>query len=82
MLFRSWICQSVHLLSLDCLTVKAVKPSTNVSYKNCALLWYAKKEKYLQEICLLLQKNIFQAYLNLAPKLDVPKIGIPQPKWT
>ena len=48
-----WICQCVCLQSYDCLTVKAVKASinvSNVSYKSCSLNWYAKKEKYLHEI--------------------------------
>ena len=64
-----WICQ-------DCLTIKAVKASinvSNVSCKNCTLLWYAKKENYLHEIsCLLSQFS--QPYLICAPKLDVPKV--------
>ena len=48
-----WICQFVSLQSLHCLTVKAVEASinvSNVSYKSCTLLWYAKNEKYLHKI--------------------------------
>lgn len=63
------ICQSVSLQS--CLTVKAVKASTNmsnISYKSCKLLWYAKREIYTEYLCLLSQKKSFsQDYLILAP---------------
>ena len=52
-MLNPWICQFVSLQSLHCLTVKAVEASinvSNVSYKRCALLWYAKNEKYLHKI--------------------------------
>ena len=40
-------------------------------------------EKYLHEISMVTFTNLFsQAYLILASKLDVPKIGIPLSKWT
>ena len=75
MLFRCLI------LGFVCLSVKAIKASisvSNVSYKNCILLWYTKKEKHLHEIPMFTFTKIFsQAYLIWAPKLDVPKIGIP-----
>ena len=55
-----WICQSVCLLSSDCLIVKAVKASINVSnlsYKSCTLLGYAKKKSiYTKYLCFLSQQ--------------------------
>ena len=47
-----WTCQTVCLLNYNCLTVKAVKASinvSNISYKSYTLLWY-KTEKYLHQI--------------------------------
>ena len=40
-----WICQSVFYKA-----AKASINATNVSYKSCTPLWYAKKEKYLHKI--------------------------------
>ena len=77
-----WTRQSVCLQSLNYLTVKAVKASINVSkvsYKGCTLFWYAKK-KYLHEIGFFSEGVFSQVYLIWAPKLGVPKIGIPLSK--
>ena len=41
-----------------------------------------RKSIYAKYLCLLLQKTFSQAYLIWAPKLDVPKIGIPLSKRT
>ena len=57
------------------LTVKAVKSSinvSNVSCKNCTLLWYAKKSIYMKYLRLLSQKTFFPDFPIWAPKLDVP----------
>ena len=74
------ICHSLWLLRLSnsrsCLEVFI--NVSNVSYKSCALLWFAKKGKYLLEK--KTKKN--QAYLVVALKLDVPKIGMPLSKWS
>ena len=64
----TWIYQSVCLQSYNCLTVEAVKASTdvsNVSYKSCTLLWYAEKENHLHKISMFtFTKKVFpQAYL-------------------
>ena len=64
------ICQSVCLQS--CLTVKAVKASTNmsnISYKSCKLLWYAKREIYTEYLCLLSQKTFLPGLPNLATQM-------------
>ena len=48
-----------------------------------ALLWNAKKEKYLHEISMFAFTNFFfEAYLIWVSKLDVPKIGISLSKWS
>ena len=48
---------------------KAVKVSIdvyNVSYKSCALLWYAKKKRaFTQNIYIYFQKKCFSDLLNL-----------------
>ena len=86
------ICHSLWLLRLSnsrsCLEVFI--NVSNVSYKSCALLWFAKKGKYLLEksVCFHLppppekKTKKTQAYLVVALKLDVPKIGMPLSKWS
>ena len=75
MVLDSWICQFIGLQSLlsDCLTIKAVKASinvSNVSYKSCALLWYAKKKSiYTKYLCLLWQKVFFPSLPNLSTQV-------------
>ena len=64
------------------MTVKAVKDSGYVSCNSSPFLWYAKKEKYLQEISMFSQKKLSHAYLIWVPELDLPKNGIPLSKWT
>ena len=65
------VCLSTKLK--DCLIVKAVKASinlSNVSYKSCTLLWYAKKEKYLHKISMFTFTNVFfPGLLNLGAKI-------------
>ena len=41
-----------------------------------------RKSIYTKYLCLLSQTFFSQAYPIWASKLDVPKIGLPQPKWT
>ena len=44
----------------DCLTVKAVKASinvSNVSFNNSTLLWHAKKERYLHKVSMFTFKK-------------------------
>ena len=74
MVLGPWICQFIGLQSLlsDSLTIKAVKASinvSNVSYKSCALLWYAKKEKYLHEISMFTLTKNFPRLANLSAQI-------------
>ena len=65
------------------MAVKASISLSCISNKNCALLWYAKKEKFLHEIYVFTFTKFFsQACLIWASELDVPKIGIPLSKRT
>ena len=62
MLFRSLILGFVSVSVYKAKTVKAVKTSINVSilsYEVCALLWYAKKEKCLNERSMFTCTKIF-----------------------
>ena len=81
-----WICQPVCLQNYDCMTVKVVKSSINVSnfsYKSCTLLWYAREEEsFTRNNSVYFHKKNSQAYLIWAPKLDMPKVGIKLSKQT
>ena len=66
--FGAWSFKlSVCLSTKVTLTVKAVKASivSYVSYKKCALLWYAKKEKCLHKISVFFPQKNFPGLPNL-----------------
>ena len=64
---------SLFVYKAKTLAVKAVKASINVSKvscKSCILLWYAKKEKYLQKISFFTFTKIFSPGLpNLGTQI-------------
>ena len=83
---RKIIQAAVFLQSSDCLTVKAVKASINVSNVSERVAHFFSMlntgKIFTQNIYLLLQNIFSQAYLIWVPKLDVPKISIPLSKLT
>ena len=71
--------------TVDCLIVKAVKASINVSkvaYKSCALFVMLKQKSISIKYVYFHESFFSRAYLILAPKSDVPIISILLSKWT